>query len=259
MNTINNCKIKFRVTCYTVIALFLTLSCEFKNVGPKSLDDIETMKIANELSNSETKEKTAIAIEQMFDKIGIGNPVSKSRYEKFILSEDQISDLANLQQKYINKNTSINEVSIKLIFNKIKHSDDSWLPQQIELYSIIEELQRQITSAYSDINKPENSLVIFMTSKSGDKNNIPLLDENTTLNPIQIYLFIIWLVKETKYNSELAKMTKTTAMSCEDACYATFAVCMTICLLEPTPLCELGCLAYLGICLASCHDQGGGN
>jgi len=247
-----------------IAAVFWIQSCR------KPVETIESHSISyitKELNDATTPEKAAIAINHLIEKTGIGIEKGNSDYQLYTIEEDGIANLATAQSGYNNKDTSVNIGTYFTIFSQIMDSlqltsNNEWI-FNCNLPTALSDLSTLSNIAKGNPENPNNALILTIISVNGNiPNQITSFDSTMIISPVQAFCFNLWVAnKYGKYNT-LKEGARTDINWCKVGCYAGYiagtALCSALTGWWTVFLCKQALKIAKDICLANCHDQGGG-
>lgn len=258
--------------CFATLVVFISSldwwGCKTELItGP--ISNISTSDIVKEVANANTVDKSIIAIQHLIQKIGFGYPNSESKYGKYSISNEQIANIAKSHSMFIsNGSDSIYTYNIGALYDSIlvlvsylsNLSGNEWTFTG-SLNETLNTLQQESQNALINMELPNNSILINIVAENGAiPSQIPLYNSTKVKSPIQVFLLAIWIITEyERYQTIIDKINW-----CKTLCIAGTAACVTACWLilkiPPAPqICSAWCTAAGAICLATCHDQGGGD
>lgn len=255
------------VVLLAIISFFWIQSCQ-KEV--ESTDSLFTKDIIKELAEANTPEKAEIAINHLFEKVGIGIPNKNSDYVYFKVNEEIVSNLGIAQSNFVNGNSAVTIGTSYSIFSKtmdrLKIVSDNKITFECTLNNSLQDLYKASIAAKNDEEKPNNALLLTISSENGIiPYQITQYDSTRIISPVQKFCFSLWMFN--KYgNFNLNKNAVAVSLSlCEIACYALYAIQLSACdsYLPYFPdlytICVHNADSALHACLAECHEGGSGS
>lgn len=254
----------------TVIIVFVSIDwwgCKTEFIT-NPVSTIPTADIVKEVATANTVEKAIVAIQHLIQKIGFGYSYEQSKYGKYAINGEQITNIAKIHSEYIRGDTistyNIGELydSILVLTSELSIINiNEWIFTG-NLNESLNTLQVQSQNALGDIESPNNSLLINIIAENGViPTQVPLYDSTKVKSPIQVFLLTIWIITEfERYQTIIDKFSW-----CKALCTGGYVACLGVCWIiekkipSSGPTCRAICAAAYTYCLSLCHDQGGGD
>jgi hypothetical protein len=248
----------------------LFLSCETEEVADFS-EETSIQGVVSDLASPSTQDETEAAIRNLFVKAEIGPAFSGSRYSGYDFSDEEISDLAEVEMFYLSGEI---RPSMGFMFESLMMIADETSASRMDFDVTTRKLEEETAIAMDDPERPSNSLLVAISAEGGRiPTEVPSYNENTVRSPVQMFLFSIWLSKALQGAQSTSSMDDSAALApandgpeyeaCEDECLSDLLIGYWDCYRKywSRPIKFKKCLwelvsAYWD-CIQECeHDQG---